>query len=231
MTVLSAIQKAAPYIGQEELPSYVYSSTDPDIVELGLLANRVARDIAESYDWQVLKTLATITGNGTTTAFDFEDDYERMLKKGNLWSSRLDRPYSPITDSDRWLEYQVRDFQPTIGMWTIYGNQIHFMPAPTSGETLKYWYISNLIVSPETGDNKATFTLDSDVFLLNENLLTLGMKYQWRSDNGLQYAQEKDDYETLLDRLITADKGPRVLTMGRPRMPKDVTIAYPFAVE
>jgi hypothetical protein len=229
MTILTCIADIATVIGIE-VPTAVFTSTDRELVELQATANRVAKAMARHYDWQVLKTIATVTGDGTTEDFSLPTDYGRQLIKTKLYTTT--RPFSPlehITDTDTWLSIVLSGTTVSSGQWTIYGNLIHIRPALASGELGKYYYITNNIVDPAAGSNKEAFTLDSDTFLLNEYTLGLGIIYRWKQQKGLPYAEEMTDFEIALSEDVSRDKGSKILTVGTRRMQGgiDSEFAYP----
>ncbi len=226
MTILNVCKGVAPVIGLD-IPTLVFTSTDREHIELAALANEMAERIASAHEWQKLSVEETITGDGSTTAWDLPSDYDRMLTKAQVWSSSLETPLSPISDRDKWLGLDVQSYDYVINAWIIYGGQMHIKPALASGVTAKYFYQSSLLVTPDSGSNKAEFTLDSDVFRLNERLLKLGMIWQWRANKGLPYVEDMSTYERLLDKLGTRDKGSRMIRLGRVSRPRDVDIAYP----
>lgn len=229
MTLLSVCQDVAKVIAID-VPSVVASATDRELVELLNVANTMAKRIAAGHDWQDFSRVATITGDGSTEDFDLPSDYDRMLVKAQLWSSSLETALTPISDLDRWLELDVQTFDFVLNAWTLYGGQIHVKPALATGVTAKYFYQSDLIVAPDSGSNKTEFTADTDSFRLSEELLKLGMIWQWRANKGLPYAEDMVNYEQLLARLVSRDKGSRMLRIGRARLPSDVTVAYPQAI-
>jgi hypothetical protein len=140
MTVLSAVQNACSVIGLTK-PDALYSSTDREHYELQVLANTCGDHIAKDYEWQELKALATITGDGSDTTFALPSDYDRMLKDGKLWSSSYQTPLTHIISTDEWLDITVRDFTPIIGVWTLIANEINILPAPAAAATVKYYYM------------------------------------------------------------------------------------------
>lgn len=229
MTLLSVCQDVAKVIAID-VPSIVASSTERELVELLSVANMMAERISKGHEWQLLSRIATITGDGAAEDFDLPPDYDRMLVKSQLWSSSLETALTPITDLDRWLELDVQTFDFVINAWTIYGGQMHVKPALSTGVTAKYFYQSSLIVAQQSGGNKVSFTADTDEFRLSEELLKLGMIWQWRANKGLPYAEDMVNYEQLLARLVSRDKGSRMLRIGRARLPSDVTVAYPQAI-
>jgi len=229
MTILDTIKLVCPFIGLD-VPLEVYSSTDRAMVELQGVANDVAEGIAAAYDWSLLTVLATNTGDGSTEDFTLPTDYFRMPKKAQVWSSSLEAPLSHISDLDRWLGLDVQSFDFVVNAWTIYGGQIHIKPALATGVTAKHWYQSILLVTDEASANQATFTADTDVFRLNDRLLMLGIVARWREQKGLPYAEDMDRFEDLKSKLMSADKGSRLIRIGQARMPKGVVQSYPQSV-
>lgn len=229
MSVLSAIQNVSSVIGLTK-PDAVYSSTAREHFELQVLANTAADHIAKDYEWQELKLLATITGDGTTEAFNLPTDYDRMLKDAKLWSDRLVTPLTHITSTDEWLDLDIRQFTLVVGAWTLLANQINIKPAPVSGELVKYYYMSKEYAQDIASTTKEAFTADDDTFRLSEKLLELCMIWKWRAQKGLPYAQDYDNYEDAKEKLITKNKGARILSVGRPRVSRGANIAYPIPI-
>lgn len=228
MTILSVISDVCTVVGLS-VPSTVFGSTEREHVELQSLANEMAKRIAfDTADWTVLKTLATLTGDGSAASFSKPSDYQRMLKKAALWPSAT--PYTPLThipDTDEWLAITVQQFTPVVGAWTMIGDLLYIKPTVANAATVKFYYISNLIVHPATGSNKTDFTLDTDVFRLDERVLKLGMIWQWLANKGRPYAEQMQEYESALASRIGEDKGSNIIVVGRRRIPSDATFAYP----
>lgn len=229
MTVLSVAKEVAKKCGLAD-PDALVSNTSRETVELLEVIQESANEIAEAYDWQKLSTIATITGDGTDTDFDFPSDYDRMIVDTGLWLPSLQAPLTPVESLDKWLELDVLAFDFIVHAWIVYGDQIHVRPALASGETAKYFYQSNLIVAPESGSNKTTFTADDDTFRLDERLLKLCAIWRWKSAKGQPYAEEMEDYEDLKGKLIVRDRGSRMVKVGRLRTPGNIGIAYPQAL-
>jgi hypothetical protein len=228
MTILAVCQDAAAVIGLE-VPTLVFGSTEREHVELGALANEMAKRIAfDTHDWTLLKTVATITGTGSAEDFALPSDYRRMLKKARLWPSSS--PYSSLThypDADEWLGISVQAFTPVIGAWTLLGGRIAIKPTLASAATVKYMYLSNAIIA---GADATQFIADEDTFKLDERVLKLGMIWQWRANKGVPYAEDMENYEAALAYAIGADKGSNILTIGTKRMSGADRTAYPGTI-
>jgi hypothetical protein len=229
MTVLSAIQNVSASIALDR-PEAVFSSAEREHSELRVLANTAGLHIAKDYEWQALKVVATLTGDGTKTAFDLPAGYDRMLKEAELRSSRYITSLTHITSSDQWLDMEIREFNQVAGMWTLYGGQMQIRPAPAAAEEVKFFYMTNLWAKDDQSTLKDGFTKDTDTFRLSETLLQLCMIWKWRAQKGLPYAQDQDNYEDAKEKLITTDKGSRIITVGRSRRLRGVTPAYPVSI-
>lgn len=224
MTILASCQSAAATLLGRQPSSFFGVSVGTDETEIASLANETAIAIMKAHDWQKLKTLKTHTGNGSATSFVLPTDFDRMLKKGNVHSSLYKTAYfSPVDDEDEWLYLQDTLATATPGFWIILGGAFQIFPAMASTETARYYYISNLIFS----GTKTQATADADTFALPERLITLGTIWRWRSKKGLEYAEDMQNFNIALAEEISRDKGSRIITVGRARIPDGVQVAYP----
>ena len=226
MTILSVAQQVALKIGVTP-PTVLYTSIERTDLELQAVAAEAAARIRDAHDWQGLKKLGTFTGNGTTTAFDVPSDFHRLPKEMHLWSSSEECAKTYVASHDRWLELDVRSFDVVEGMWTYLGGQILIKPAMSVGETAKFYYQRNTIVRTSGGTLQADFIADTDSFVLDERLLKLAMIWEWKSSKNLPYAEDMANYEYALSSAVERDRGPRILAVGKSRMPSGVDIAYP----
>lgn len=229
MTALSVVQGAATKLGLEVPDTIV--GTDRTLAEIREALNDAARVIADAYDWQALKQPGMLTGDGSKVDFDFPEDYARMTRTAQLWpSDRVNWPLTSVLDENQWQQIVTQDYATVPpGMWTIYGGQIHVRPAPSDTVTLSFFYIRNTIVKNGTTP-KVEFVLDDDTFVLDERLLKLCFIWRWKMAKGQTFAGEEADYQDAKDVLIGADKGPRVLTIGRQRYHGDTRMAYPGVI-
>jgi hypothetical protein len=215
MSVLTVVQAVSMAVGIAR-PLQVFGSTKRELVEMQAILNEAASVILQAFDWQSLKKQHVIAGDGATTAFDLPDDYRRMLKKGSIWSSRYRWQAQQIVDLDTWMELAELTTPVVDGIWTIYGDQLHFLPTLGTTETIKFFYISNLIVknAAETGGFKDQFDADADTFVLNERLLKLAAIYLWKQANGQDFAAELADYEQAMGQYMIEDKGAQPVVSG-----------------
>lgn len=218
MTILSVVQKAALYLGLE-VPATFYTNTGRTWQEMQVIVSDCVSEVLMEYDWQAVKKIATITGDGVQTEFDMPADYGRMVRDAHMWTNFfVFWPGVQVQSVDSWLAMEeVGFFATPVPMWIIFGNKFHIRPALGSGETLRYFYISNFVVKNAGSDigTNSGFTLDTQSFVLDEDLLRLCIVYNWKMRNGQDYASDLQAYEDHKSYLIGQDKGPRVIVEGR----------------
>lgn len=230
MTVLDVAKAVALKVGVE-VPSQLFAATDREYVEMRTLINEAATDLRDVYDWHLLRTINTVTGDGTSTSFALPSDYARMMVTASVWSSRYLWAMEHIVDTDRWLEYLTLPYTQENGIWTIYGGEFHILAAMGSGETAKFFYISNLIVAPNSGSNKTAFTADDDTFRLSEKLLALLTVVKWRAQKQQAFDEDLALYNIDLNATINRDSGSKpILSGSRPVSWKSRNIAWPGSV-
>jgi len=229
MTILSVVQQVAHKVGLNK-PDAVFITTDRDMEEMQDLIHEATTDILECQDWQVLRIKETITGDGASEGHSFPVDYERMYTKSNFWSSRWIWAINHITDPDEWLEYEVIPYTFVTGNWMLFGGNINILPVMEATETIKYWYISNAIVSPASGSPKVAFTADDDYLRVKEKLLYLGLVWKWKAKKGQPYAEDMESYEDHKAYLIDKDGGSKPVLSGNRRNFRSRHVAFPQTV-
>jgi hypothetical protein len=128
-------------------------------------------------------------------------------------------------DLDEWYFNQKFVYAGTPGWWLINNGKLNIYPAPPSGSSVEFYYISNGVVTPSSGSAKAAFTADDDTFVLDERLLTLDCIWRWKAQKGLEYAEHMQNAEIARSKAISDDKGPRILVQGRRRL--SLPVSYP----
>jgi hypothetical protein len=235
MSVLTAVQAAATSLAIDPVPGAVFGATSRAMVEMKVVVNEAAREIADAHDWSVLQGIGSVTGDGTTVDFDLPADFDRMSVDAMLWSSTNTLcPLERVQTLNDWIALDLQGFTAAVGQWITYGGQLHIREARASGETVKFPYVSTNVAANNSGSPKASFTADTDTFRLGANqadrLLTLGIIWLWKSKKGIDYAEEMSTFQDALGYAIAKDRPARIFAVGRQRTPANAVIAYPKAL-
>ena len=172
--------------------------------------------------------VATASGSALSLTFSqiaypFPADYDHALNQ-TFW----DRQYrwqmlGPLTPQE-WgvLKSGIVPTGPR-RRFRVQGNKFLIDPPPTSNNVLVYEYVSNGFcvpagtdISPQVAAFQRAWQLDSDVPVLNEDLMTLGIKWRWLRAKGFAYDEEFKTYTESRERLASRDgAGARSLVMNR----------------
>lgn len=214
MTVLDCFKQASRRLLAQDQNS-LFTGSDPFQIKMQAIISEAILDMAQQHDWLALTNLCTLTTDGSTSDFDLPADYDRMLVKADVHSSIWSDNYNAVEDLDEWT--QLQRFMPSTvpGYWIIYGGKFHLIPTPRENENPCFWYISNNLVKDADGTLKPLFTADADTFLLDEQLLTLAMIWRWKQAEGLDYAEDMQNYEVRLSRIAAKDHGSKPIRSNR----------------
>lgn len=206
MSVLSVVQEASVLSLGLEKPSVLFTNTSRTWVEMCALVNECARQILEDYDWAALKKVATVTGDGTLTAFPLPSDYDRMVKDANLQGDGFSYyPSQQVTDFNQWVEMLSWSIDSWEQRWSVFGGNLNILPALPTTEPLTYGYISRNIVN----NSQPEFVADTDTFTLDERLLKLSIIWNWKANKGMDYAGDLQKYEDAMAKARFKDNGSR----------------------
>lgn len=226
MAVSDALRSAASRIMGVK-PSVFFSSTNTLENELTELVNDVAQDIARSHDWRVLTKQFEMTGTGEAVSFALPSDYSRMPIKTSLTvGDGFANIYTPINDLDVWASRNTPAGFIAGGNWIMLGGEMHITPAVPLGTKARYFYISSNVARTANGATQKRFTGDDDVFLLDEDLLTLGLIWRYRHQKRLDYTDDQALFEKRFSEIAGKDKGSHLLVTGRATSSLNVSTAY-----
>lgn len=213
MTILSAMQRAAMrLVGYS--PSVFFSSSETFEAELVDLINEAAQDICATQDWQALTGVKTFTGDGVNEDFSIPSDYSRQLIDSDIQDlNNWAWGYCHLTDMNQFLYRKARGFEPYPGGWIIYGGQFHFSPAPASGQTATFPYISKNYAISADSTVKPEFTRDDDSFIIDggERLLTLWLIWRWRENKKLDATGDQENFMKAMSEIGSRDRGSNVI--------------------
>jgi hypothetical protein len=228
MAILAAMQSAAMRLmGQR--PSVFFGSSNKFEQEIADLVNEVAIDVQKYDDWQALTKIHTIVGDGVTTEVPLPADYDRQLVDSAIQDTvNWAWGYQHLSDINDYIYRSTHGFEPYPGGWIIYGNRMHFTPAPRAGASAVFPYINKNYATGSTGTPKASFTMDSDSFLLPERLLTLGLVWRWRENKKLDASGDQEAFIKALDEYASKDRGSSIYRTGRTWRRGNFSVAYPW---
>lgn len=197
------------------IPNTVYGSTDPQVVQMKALLEEIGIDLNSRATWQATTfqkthtTLAAEDQGAMTTIAGAGWDY---VKNMTLWdrSSRL-----PILGPLSGVDWQALKAVTVTGprfQLRILNGHLLVNPAPAADQTWAFEYGSRYWILDDDGTTyKEYFDDDDDTPVLPESLLLQGLRWAWKREKGLDYAEDFRMYETQVKDASARDGGKRVL--------------------
>lgn len=216
MSLLSVCQAVAGDSGFG-VPSTIVGNLDETARMLLSLANKSGRKLARM-SWQALQKEYTFTTVISTASYALPTDYgvitnDTVWDRTNYWQLR--GSLSP--EAWQWYKSGIQTSTPR-SRFRLKGGLIYIDPTPTtSTTTLVIEYLSSywvgLAATPTVGA-KTSFTLDTDVSLIDEYLLELDLTWRFLERKGLAYAEAKKEAEDMIDQAIGADVPQNTVNMA-----------------
>jgi hypothetical protein len=181
------------------------TSADPDDIQMVAIANRTAYEIMNYFLWSNLRTQAQINMQSGQSRYQLPPDYQDFVPD-SAWETEGERQVEwPVPDG-RWFLYKFTSYSDG-GTYRVkkYGNEIEIHDANTD-EAFNYEYISKWVVVDEQGARKELFTADSDTFLLDDQLLILGIQAHWQQAKLMpSYTEHFGNYQRKMHEAIGRD--------------------------
>lgn len=209
MSLLTLIQTVCERT-QLPIPATVMGSADPQVVQLRAMLDEEGQTLAKRGEWEGLTREATHTtlaaedqGAITTIA---SSGY-RYICNETMWD-RTDRLPVPHINSTAWQRVKAMSAVTPRYRYRIRGGKLLLTPTPPASHTLAFEYLSDRwILGVDGVTYKNAFTLDTDTVLLPEDLLRLGLRWRWKKEHGLEYAEDFRDYEHQVADYLGRDGG------------------------
>lgn len=214
MNVLQLVQE---FCGKKTLPvpSIFVGNPDFGITQIFYLLQEELRELGK-VAWQqqkIEKTFTTIAAEdqgeiSTVIGADFSS-----LIAATVWDKTLRRPvFGPVSDAS-WANLRSFPASGPIYQFKVFANHFHIFPAPPAGDSVYLIYQSKYPVAGVAGVPKETVTVDTDIFLLPEEVVARGLDYRWRRQKGEPWEADYIEYNDL--------KGKALQTTGMPNIHLD----------
>lgn len=181
------------------VPATVYGTSDPQVRQIRALLEEIGQSIASRGGWEAITlqashitlaledqgAIATIASNGY-----------RYMKNETIWDRTTRLPVCGPLDSAGWQAMKALVATGPRYRYRIRGGKLLVNPAPPAGDAWYFEYVSKYWILGANGTTyKQYFTLDTDTILLPEELVLMGLRWSWKKEKGLEYAEDFREYE------------------------------------
>lgn len=217
MTLLTTIQSACDRLGIVR-PSSVIGSSDQQIRQLLGLAQQEGKELARRHPWNKIIKEKTFTATATEEQTGaIPSDFDRILN-GTFYNRTASRRVEGPLDAREWQSYKASTTSVLFDAFRIRGNTILTAPTPSAGDSYAYEYVSTWWVATAADDDtpaQASWLDDTDVGILDEELMADGIVWRFLKAKGLDYAEPFRTYEAQVMLAMARDGGKRSVNMGK----------------
>lgn len=214
MTLLTIIQDCANEVGVLS-PTSVIGNADSNIVRLLQLSNRGGKALAQRFAWQELIKEFTFT----TVAAELQGLITTLMPGFNfdlyqtMWNRTTIFPVGGPLFPQEWQFLKALNMSGPWPQFRVRGNQLLCNPVPTAGQTIAGEYVSKFWCQSSGGSGQARWVADTDTGSLSEDLLTLDLVWRWKSSRGLDYSEEKQEFEIQVNNAMSRNGSNRTLSL------------------
>ena len=218
MSLLTACQAVIKETGIGDAPATIISNTDPTAIQLNALAERAAKRLSK-LNWEKLLREHTITTANGTEGYALPADWARYVVE-TAWDATNFWPMRGSLDPQLWQSLKRGIVATTVRRrFRLRGGQVLIFPTPTTVDTLIIEYARS---TPWTDSTGATYrvaaTNDADITVFPEDLLTLEVKWRFKKEKGLDYAEDFDEAEKEIALAFAQDSPAEIIDYGRGSM-------------
>lgn len=218
MSVLEIIARMTNAVGVPE-PSTAVANQNEDVQQLVELLNQEGRQLSKRGNWQALTFEASFTSvatesQGTLASIIGATQELRKIINETIWDRTSQQQfYGPLSPRARQASL-AQSLSSPFPRYFIRGGTLRMNPAPTAGDTCYFEYVSNMWCTDSAGVTyRRNIAADTDLMLLDDEIMLAGLEWRWLRKKGLSYAEEFQTYEALVATALMADGTKPVIAM------------------
>ncbi|ABK44227.1 conserved hypothetical protein [Magnetococcus marinus MC-1] len=214
MSLLSMVQQAADLIGVQR-PTQVVSSSDPTIRQLLAVAQMEGRTLAARGPWPEMTREASFTTVAGQANYDLQSLVPDMdfLINNTMWNRTTGRVVGGPMSAMDWQANRAHGSATPFPTFRIREGVLMFAPTPAQSESYSFEYHSKNWCKSSAGDGQQGWQADSDVGILSEHLMTLGLVWRFKKAKGFDYSQEYGAYQNEVSQKKARSGGSPILSL------------------
>jgi hypothetical protein len=222
MSLLSIAQGALRRLSGFEVPSTYFGNNNLTAVSCVNLLQEAGNTLVRQHRWQELITEHTFTTTASTATYALPSDFKAFANmsqwdRTNQW--RLTGPTPSIVW--QWLKSGISVASTNNRWFMVRGNLFTIFPTPsTTGDTIAFDYYSNAWITKQADSTNVTaWTADLDTARIDEELLTLDLKWRFLQAKGMPYEPEYKAFESVKEDLLADNGGRGMINLNTPMRP------------
>ena len=207
-----------------ETPSPIIGNSDDTARKLTSALNDAGQFLARRNDWVIMVKEHTFTTVASQADYDLPADFKYYIDYTAWDRSNFERTRGPLTPQE-WQERKSSVLASTATTWKrfrireVSGSKKYSLdPTPDTTDNMVFEYMSTSWCKSSLGTGQNLFAADTDVGVIDEELIYLEARWRFLNRLGFAYAEEKAEARDAIDFAVTNDGGARRLRLdGRPQ--------------
>jgi len=217
MNFLDLVNTLRARTGMPQL-SAVAANTEPQAVQLLSLVGEVLEDLTQAWTWSELireSVFTTVDGEDQGAMTTLAPYGFKWVLNATIMNRTLRLPlYGPISPP-KWQALKALPNAGPFYKYRIVRGNLLFNPAGVADQTCAFEYASSYAVLGIDGTTyKAYPTADTDTFVLDDVLILAGLRWKWKYEKGLDYAEDFRRYEEMINNAKGRDGTKAVLDLS-----------------
>lgn len=179
------------------------------------LSNTIVKEIATRHKWEALNTEGTFTAVSTELQFAMATQfpYFREMINNTFWNRTKQSRVRGALSAEEWQRVQATNVSPSTSYYRVRGGNLYLSGGYDTGDTMTFEYISKKVVLAVDGTTtRESFEADTDVPLLDDQAMILGLRWRWRHEKGLEYSEHFRAFEERIEFLRGGDSEAETLS-------------------
>jgi hypothetical protein len=219
MTLLQLVQEFCRRTGLAT-PNAVVSHADKGILQLWGLLNELPEDLTTRKAFQQNTREATFT----STAAEDQGAIATLAPsgfQGIIRETVFDRTdQRPLCGGLSPVEWQVNKATQSTSPFYEYrvrNGRLLFSPALPASHSIAFEYVSSYFIQDESSVAKEYWSADTDTFLLPDMIALAWLRWKWKSEKGLEYAEDFRKYELIVAAYLLRNDSPQAADLSGQR--------------
>lgn len=203
------------------VPSVLVSNADAQVQQLMELTNELMQETIKRYRFQVCVLNPTWLSSAQQNQGTIQSLWgvePESITNATMWDFTLRRPiFGPMDDTNYQIIQALIPSGP-IFQYRIQDNNLLILPAPPAGNThsaiirSKNW----LALQGNTATLGYYIQNDTDTPLIDDTTLIMGLKYRFKKEKGLPYAEDEQSWESMIANIALRDGSKTILYLDKP---------------
>lgn len=215
MTLLSICTDVADQV-KINRPSSIVGNTSADAQLLLRLAKKVGLICMKKFAWQVLRKEKTFTSvSGETQTSILPSDFDRFVPE-TFWDRTNIVLWTGPISSVEWQGLKANSYSDTSTPKFAYrGGDVLAIPSQSAGNSLAFEYVGKNWCQSSLSVAQATWAADTDTGIISEELITLGVIFEYLDGEGQPAATALGRFVDFWNVLAQNDEpNNRIMTAG-----------------